>query len=501
MRKLGYTLVKNAFANVVRGGATAIVAIVLPHFLTRSLEGDRFACWALMLQIAAYASYLDFGLQTAVARYLAQAIERGDTTTRDRLIATALAILSIAAAVAFLLIAVIVWRLPSVFSHVPSYLLAEMRAGILVLAASSSLLLPISTFTGVLIGLHLNEYPAIAIGGSRLIGGIAVIVVSRHTSSLFWLAVCMALPNLLGGLAQLIISIKLLPGARMAIANVSREMAIELARYCSILTFFSFWMLLITGLDVTIVSYFDFAAVGYYSVAATLVAFFSGLNSSVFNAFISPVAVLYTRAEYPRIVSVIIRATRLNTVANLTILACVVVFGRPLLKLWVGQSYTQDAFPILLVLLLGQAVRLTASAYASAVLAMGEHRYAVLPGAVEAFSNVALSLIGIHWLGPIGVAWGTLGGAVLGLACYLLYTFRRVAILSLSSLTYLRTGVLLPALMFMPLLGCTILLNSQTVFHLNVVLGWLLSLAISISVFGWWDRSRVEVLGKERRLS
>ena len=77
MMRVRATVIKNALANVMRGGATAVVSLVLPHFLVRSLDRDRFAAWSLMLQIAAYASYLDFGLQTAVARYVAHFTELG----------------------------------------------------------------------------------------------------------------------------------------------------------------------------------------------------------------------------------------------------------------------------------------------------------------------------------------------------------------------------------------------------------------------------------------
>src|SRR5690348_3179293 len=92
--RLKFTIAKNAFANVMRGGASAVVALALPHFLTKSLSVDRFAAWALMLQVAAYANYLDFGIQTAVARYLAGAIERNDKEERQGLVNTAFALLS-----------------------------------------------------------------------------------------------------------------------------------------------------------------------------------------------------------------------------------------------------------------------------------------------------------------------------------------------------------------------------------------------------------------------
>jgi hypothetical protein len=61
-------IVKNASANLVRGSASAAVALVLPSFLTRSMSVDAFAAWSLVLQLSAYVGYLDLGIQTAIAR-------------------------------------------------------------------------------------------------------------------------------------------------------------------------------------------------------------------------------------------------------------------------------------------------------------------------------------------------------------------------------------------------------------------------------------------------
>ncbi len=139
MQRLGFTVVKNALANVVRGGATAVVALALPHYLTRALDHTVFAAWSLMLQIAAYAGYLDFGIQTAVARYLAQAMERGDGDQQDRLVNTAFGMLSIAGAIALLAIAAVAILLPRVFHGVPLSLVSDLRLGVLVMGTSAAL--------------------------------------------------------------------------------------------------------------------------------------------------------------------------------------------------------------------------------------------------------------------------------------------------------------------------------------------------------------------------
>ena len=77
-RKETLTLLKNALANVFRGGAAAVVAVVLPSFLARLMSTSAYGAWLLILQLSAYVGYLDFGIQTAVGRFVAHSNERGD---------------------------------------------------------------------------------------------------------------------------------------------------------------------------------------------------------------------------------------------------------------------------------------------------------------------------------------------------------------------------------------------------------------------------------------
>jgi O-antigen/teichoic acid export membrane protein len=267
MRSLHFTIAKNAIANVVRGGSSAVVAIVLPHFLTRSLGHDRFAGWALILQLAAYANYLDFGVQTAVARYLAGALEKGDHALCDRLLTNAIAMLTGAGAIAMCGLGIVAWRLPLLLRSVPSGLAGEISSGVLILGLCAAICLPLSAYTGVLVGMQRNELPAMAIASNRLFGAIAVILAVRHTHSLAWLALCIGGFNLAAGLVQYGIAKKLLPELRIGVTFLDRAMATELFRYCSTLSVWSLVMLLVNGLGVTMVGLFNFQAVRFWQIS------------------------------------------------------------------------------------------------------------------------------------------------------------------------------------------------------------------------------------------
>jgi O-antigen/teichoic acid export membrane protein len=450
MRSLRFTVAKNAVANIVRGGASAVVAVVLPHFLTRSLGPDRFAGWALMLQLAAYANYLDFGVQTAVARYLAGALEKGDQFQRDRLFSNALAMLSVAGIIALSGLGIVAWQLPHMFRSVPAGLAGDIGAGVLILGFASAINLPLSAYTGVLVGMQRNEFPAIAIALSRLLGAVAVILAAHRTHSLAWLAACIAAFNLLAGLVQYAIVKKLLPALRFSFAFLDRTTTAELIRYCSTLSVWSFAMLLVTGLDVTIVGFFNFQAVGAYSLAATLIMFFTGLNAAAFSAMMAPVAVLQTRKDYSRIRQMVLVTTRLNSYASLITIVLACLFGSVLVRIWVGSAYLTSTLPILEILLIAQAIRLVGSAYGTVMISMGLQRYGIVSALVEGASNLLLSILGMVLVGPAGVAWATLIAALLGLGVITLAVIPRIRELSITSGMFIQQGIVIPLLPFLP---------------------------------------------------
>ena len=453
MKRLRFIVIKNAAANVIRGGASSIVAVALPHFLTRVLSVDRFAAWVLMLQIAAYANYLDFGLQTAVARYVAQAIERKDDEERDRIVSTAFFILVAAALLAMIALAIVVWQIPDIFHHAPVALIGELRGGALVLSVCTAALLPLSSFTGVLIGLHRNEHPAIAIGGTRLAGAAGVLVLVHYTHSLVWFALCIGGWNLAGGVLQYLITRRILPSMRVKIALVTRAVLRELARYCAGLTVFSFAMLLVGGVDLLVVGYFDFAATGYYAIAATVISFMTGLSAAAYSALMAPMAVLQERREYQRIRELVLSTSRLGVYGMLAIVAGMAVSGFWLLTVWVGPVYANRALPILIVLLCAQTVRLSCNGYAIALIATGQQRYGIASAMAEGLTNFLASLLGAWKMGAVGVAWGTLFGSVVGVLWTSFYTMPRAIETGVHGRDFAREAILRPLLCFLPVLA------------------------------------------------
>jgi len=454
MKSFGLIVIKNAAANVARGGATAAVALALPHFLTRALSPDRFGAWSLMLQIAACSSYLDFGLQTAIARHVAQLMEYGQNIQINKLVSTAMAMLAASGGLAFAAIGVLLWRLPVFFHGIPPALSHEFRLAASLLAASTCAQLPLSTYTGILVGRHRNEYPALAIGGSRLVGGATAIVAGFFSHSLIAIAACVAISNLLGSLLQVAFAYRIQPALRIRLFAYDWKLAAQLARYCTGLTIWSFGVFLVNGMDLVVVGHFQFPAVGYYSIATALITCFIGFNFAVINAFMTPIASLHARGELAHIRILVLLATRWITAINIALTVLAFVFGESALTYWVGGAYALPAFFILRILVVAQAIRCISGAYCVMLIATGQQRHGIEGAVVEGIVSLCASLLGAVYFGPVGVAAGTLAGTVSGFLWILIRTIPRAQAVPLARKDYLLKGMLIPVLACLPVAVC-----------------------------------------------
>ncbi len=457
MNRLRWTVLKNATANVVRGGAGAAVAFILPPILTRVLDQDRFAAWALLLQIAAYANFLDFGIQTAVARFVAQAMERGDDKERDSYISAAFFLLVATGVLAFGVVCGMAWLVPYMYKQAPLHLLTELREGLVLLAAFSALSLPTSTFTGVFIGLHKNEYPAFAMGGSRLLGAGFVILAVHRTHSLVVMAGIIGSMNLAGGILQYVLARRMLPTMLVSLKSITKHSLRSMTQFCAGLSVWSFAMFLVGGLDLTIVGYFRFSGVAYYSIASNLVLIVAGLCGAATSALIAPTAVIHARGEYKQLGAMVVRATRYVT--QLLVLSSFPFFlmGTRILTLWVGPVYAHVSIHILEVLMLANVIRMIGAPYSAALVGAGEHVRVVFSPLFEGFTNLVASVIAGYYLGPIGVAIGTLVGSFGGSCLQFLYNASRFPEISIKRTVLILQGILLPILELAPALTGTAL--------------------------------------------
>jgi O-antigen/teichoic acid export membrane protein len=346
------TIVKNAFASLCRGGAAALVVILLPPFLTRILSKDAYGTWLLILQLSAYVSFLDFGIQTAVGRFVAHCNELGDTKQRDSIISTAIAILTGASLLALIGLAILVWQLPHLFKDMPANLHQDARLSLLCVGGSLAVSLPFSVFGAIFIGLHRYDIPAWIIGTSKLLGGIFVVLVAQFSHSIVMMGLVMGVANLCTGLWQFIAYKKMARHIVISTQLLSTNTAVEIIKYCSALVIWNMGMILVTGLDTIIIGYFDYRSLPYYALAASLTSFVLGIQSSIFSSVLPNAAEIGARGDREGLGKLLISTTRYGVILLVLTSLPLILGAKWILFLWVGESYAVQTTALLQLLVI-----------------------------------------------------------------------------------------------------------------------------------------------------
>ena len=484
-------VLKNAAANLVRGGASAVVALVLPPFLTRSMSRDAFGAWALILQLSAYVGYLDFGIQTAVARFVAHGTERNDARHRDGIVSTALATLVASGCAAFLSLLLLVLFLPRLFHHLPVSLLFDVRLALLLVGGSLCIGLPASVFAGVFVGIQHNEVPAAIIGVSRLLNAALLILIVRNGGTIIAMSIVVAIVNIASYGLQFKVyrrfASRLTPTMSLSVGRVTKAAARELFDYCASLTIWGFGLVLVTGLDLTIVGVYRFYEVGYYAIAATVVTFLAGVVGALFSAMGAPTAVLHARGDSAGLARMVSAATRLGMLVLLATGVPLIFGAGHILRLWVGPVYAQHATLLVQILVAANIVRLCVTPYAIAMIGAGEQRHIILVPLLEGATNLVASLIAGYYLGAVGVAIGTLIGSFVSLGGNLVLSIRRSVAIQLPAFEYFRDSILPPVLCSAPVLILGMLWHPILSFLPYWLLGFLLAVAAILTlVLAWY---------------
>jgi O-antigen/teichoic acid export membrane protein len=453
---------------------------------------DAFGAWSLILQLSAYVGYLDFGIQTAISRFVAHSTERGDTAQRDGIVSTALACLSVACCAAVAGLLVLAFVLPEVFHSLPCEMVGQVRVALLLVGGSLALGLPSSAFAGTFVGLQRNEVPGAIVGGSRIVSAASLILIVRSGGGIVAMGVTVAAVNVasygLHYVAYRRAMVHLQPAVHLSLEKVSRSAAKELFDYCFSLTVWALGLLLVTGLDLTIVGIYSFPEIGYYAVAATVVTFLAGIFAALFGAMGAPAAVIHARGDRTGLGRFVLVTTRFGVILLLAAGLPLIVFSRPLLQLWVGTDYALHGAILLQVLLAANVIRISVTPYVLAMLGSGEQSRIILVPLLEGVTNLALSLLLAHSLGALGVALGTLIGAVVGLLGTVLYNIKRTPAIHMSAREYVLNSLLRPCLWAVPL----VFLASVWRHLPSSAVSWICGIAAgAVSAFLLWSVSLI----------
>ena len=445
-------VLQGSVSNLVRMLLSMLVSLVLPPLLVHRMAPPEYSAWVLILQLSGYVNMLDLGLQTAIGKFVAEYDAKGDREASHHLISTSFTMLTVAAAIGFAAIAVMVWSVPQLFHQMPATLVPQVRIALLAVGLSTAATLPFGVFLSTFTGLQQYVFPTIVATASRVGSAAALIVLLLMHGSLVQLALVYAGFNLAMAATQYF-GWRRLVKARVDFSFLffHRRSAIQLAKYGSVMSIWIVAMLFVSGLDVVIVGHYQYKDTGFYAIANGAANFMLAIVSSVFGPLVPAVSSMQAGTTPSRMGEICIRMTRYCALLLCLLSLPLVIGSYPLLSLWVGKRYAIQSALYLQVLVFGNVVRQLVSPYIMFVVATGKQHLATIAAIAEAAVNLVLSIWLVQRIGAVGVAVGTLVGAFVSFSVHILVSMRYTQpTILMSRWRFLVQGVLRPLLIVVP---------------------------------------------------
>jgi O-antigen/teichoic acid export membrane protein len=396
--------------NYVSQAAGGIAALVVTPLLLHHLGQSAFGLWVLASSVVGYFELFEFGFGAATVKMIAEdAYVRPSRAVRT--LNTSLAVLVPFGIFAFGLALVVALNAPSIFT-VPAALHNETVLLFVLLALGLAVSIPGDAFGGALQGLL--RWDLLSAANSLqifLTAGVSAAVVLAHGGLVALAAYTTAVSISFHGVRWAMLR-RILPEARLRPGLVDRSRLGVMARM-------SGWFV-VSDVANTVTSTSDLVVVGVifgvrpaaiYAIGYKLAQIATNARGA-FTAMLFPHAAATARNEGPEALhAVATDGTRLGLLASLAPTLVLVILASSGVRAWVGPGYEQSA-RVLMVLVAAFFVGSLATPMTNILYGAGKVRTMSLIASANAICNLGLSILLAHLIGPVGVAVGTLGGAL-----------------------------------------------------------------------------------------
>jgi O-antigen/teichoic acid export membrane protein len=402
-RQVALSTISNYAGQVVN----LVVWFLLTPFIIHRLGATQYGLWVVIASLVAYGNLAEFGVGSAIVKYVAEYRARGDSETATRIIATSLWIYCV---LGLLVIAggVILAPLVPHVIDVPPYERGTTSWLVVITTVGVAVQLPATAAASVLRAM--NRYDLMNLIGSLSLATLAVSTVIVLALGGKVISMAAIVPPLT--LFWLVPAVWLIhrhaPDLHFGFRGARRNLVRKVTSFGS-----SAFGLQVAGVlksqsdEIIIGASLPVRTVAPYSVARRLSELPASLTYQFVDVLLPIVSRLDAEEDHGAVREVFVSATRLTLALFSAIGGALIIFAGPFLAAWVGPSFARSSN---IVVLLTVAALLEALLWPaqSVLIGVNRHRPLVAFALGSAILNVTLSLLLIGPLGVRGVALGTL---------------------------------------------------------------------------------------------
>lgn len=449
-----------------------VAGFVMPRMIDGRLGKELLGIWDFAWSLVSYFNLVQAGIGSSVNRYVARYRAVSDVSGVNSIVSSATCMLGVAGLIALGLTATLSALLPRLFGRQLEPNVVDAQWVVLLLGASVCVQIGFGAFNGVLTGCHRWGLHNLNMSGWHAATVIAMLVALPLGCGLRTLAVIALAGQVLSGLTKAVLAHHVCEGLRLQLS---------LVRWRTVRNVFVFGgktlipsvsnLLLIQTTSILIVAKASLgtAALALYARPRSLTHHMDTLVRKMAMVLIPTTSSLQSTGDIEAIQELLLKSVRYSFYMVLPMVLVMVIFGGPLMHLWMGPDYADGVVPA--VLAAGILAALVQSPVLMILAGMNAHGRAGMAQLIASMCSVAMTIVTIWVLdwGLIGVAIGvTLPQTIMNLT-YLPYLVCRRVGLGVSQ--YFLSVAVRPAIHVLPFAVC--LVGARLVFETRPLAGLL----------------------------
>jgi O-antigen/teichoic acid export membrane protein len=322
---------------------------------------------------------------------------------------------------------------------------------------------PLGVFGGFLDGLQrfdVNNWTSVV---SNLLRAALIVAALDHGLGLLTIALITVVLPLLTSLVRGIIAFRIHPVA-FGMKYVDRATFRMMASYSGVTLIIMIAGRLKFKTDTIVIgTMLSAAAITYFNIAGRIVDYAGEIVTSLAQNFLPMASQSEAKGSMEHLRKVFVTGNRLCAFTIFPVTAVLLILGKSLIEVWVGQKYIATSYTVLVILIIPSTLMWAQAASGRVLFGISKHRTWAFVTLAEGISNLILSILLVRPYGIIGDALGT----AIPLTCSMVFFMpgHLCKQLGIRLWTYLREAFVLPIAVSIPLVLALLLMRRWFVAH------------------------------------
>ena len=443
-------LLRSMFANWAGEAVIVISGFILPRLINRGMSQEALGIWDYGWSMQSYVALSCASLGSGAGHYVARYRTSEQWSELSRTLGAMLALLIYGSVGAALLVLGLAYVTPWLINTSSVAHIGDARSLVLSLGAASCLATVTLVFGGIIAGSGRFDVLNLIDGLSDvvMVGGLLACVVFGF--GLKSMGLCVLMRELLNGVAKYACAKHIVPRVRVRPRWADRPAFREIFGFSAKTMVEAVSKVLQYQVGPLVIStVIGPAALALYSRPRALILITTRFVMGFARVLVPAASAFHGRQNHKGLGDLLVQSTRYSMFLALPPVLVLVILGRAIMRVWMGDEAYADNH-VLLILVLGYLPLFAQQATYHILLGLASHGLAGAASMIGALVNAALSIwfVGVLGWGIEGAALATAIPVFIVNVCVLPYAGCRAARLPL--LRYLRESAVVPVLSIIP---------------------------------------------------